>query len=57
MGNIDPTSLTMGWLVGRAVASLRGKKPGVDPVPALLSADGCILKDSNGLYITAKEAT
>jgi len=53
----DPFSVTLGWLVGSRIAGQRGEKPIVDPVVLLLSADDYILKDSNGLYITAKEVT
>jgi hypothetical protein len=56
---LDPysTSLMQGYLVGCRLRAMRGKKPIVEPMALLLSADGYTLKDSSGLYITAKEVT
>lgn len=64
MLELDHSAVVAGWHVGRILASMRGKKPTEPdtpvepdvPISALRSADGYTLKDSNGLYITAKEA-
>lgn len=64
MFEVDHSALVMGWHIGRMLKAMRGKKPTEPdtpvepdvPIAALRSADGYTLKDSNGLYITAKEA-
>jgi hypothetical protein len=61
----DPEALSQGYLVGCRIRAMRGKKPTEPdtpvepdvPIAALRSADGYTLKDSNGIYITAKEAS
>lgn len=52
----DPTALLQGYLVGCRIRAMRRKPTEPDtPIAALFSADGYILKDSNGIYITVKE--
>lgn len=51
---INPTSMLMGWLVGRQVATMRGKP--TENITRLISFDGHILQDVNGVYLLPKES-
>lgn len=50
--SIDPKYMLMGWLVGRRIAGQRYKHPEL-PDGVLISSDGYILTDCNGVYLTA----
>ena len=55
--SLDGANIIMGWLVGRAIASQRmiQTQDPVVPMGVLISSDGFMLCDSNGLYLIAKE--
>lgn len=55
---LDPKTFIAGWLVGRAIASQRNNQPQEPsdvPDGVLISSDGYILRDCNGVYLIAKE--
>jgi hypothetical protein len=51
---LDLTALTTGWLVGRAIAGQRKKQTQV-PDGVLISSDGYILTDCDGVYLIAMD--
>ena len=53
--SIDPKYMLMGWLVGRRIAGQRQKHPEL-PDGVLISSDGYILTDCNGVYLIAAAA-
>ena len=54
---MDTKNIIIGWLVGRAIANQRmiQTQDPVVPMGVLISSDGFMLLDSNGLYLIAKE--
>lgn len=57
MADIDPKFLLMGWLTGGMIAGLVRQSQNQPQLPegVLISSDGYILKDSNGLYLIGKD--
>ena len=53
--DIDPTSFTYGYLVGCRLKAMRVRTIAPSESVILTSLDGYVLKDSNGIYLLAKE--
>ena len=55
MNDIYTNSLLMGWLTAEMIAGQRKQPQPQLPDGVLISSDGYILKDSDGLYLIGKD--